>query len=85
MKILTNKNAIRASNNQVVFYKNQVCCIKLSLKMKSGTRKKDSEQLFYRAPLDGYFTNINTKFTSSFIRTQTLPKITPYDNTKINK
>ena len=85
MKILTNKNAIRASNNQAVFYKNQVCCIKLSLKMKSGTQKKDSEQLFYRAPLDGYFTNINTKFTSSFIRTQTLPKITPNDNTKINK
>ena len=48
MKILTNrrnKNAIRASNNQVVFYKNQVCCIKLSLKMKSRIPNKDSEQL----------------------------------------
>ena len=69
MKILTNrrnKNAIRASNNQVVFYKNQVCCIKLSLKMKSRTPNKDGSaflELFYRAPLDGYFTNIKTKFT----------------------
>ena len=66
MKILTNrrnKNAIRASNNEAVFYKNLVCRIKLSLKMKSRTPNKDAKQLFYRAPLDGYFTNINTKFT----------------------
>ena len=66
MTILTNKgnkNAIRASKNRVVFYKNQMCHIKLSLKMKSRTQNKDAEQLFYRAPLDGYFTNINTKFT----------------------
>ena len=66
MEILTgrrNKNAIRASNNQVAFYKNQVCRIKLLLKMKSRTPNKDAEQLFYRAPFDDYFTNINTKFT----------------------
>ena len=44
---------------------------------------KDAEQLFYRAPLDGYFPNINSKFTRSFIRTQTLPEVTPKDNTKI--
>ena len=57
-----NKNAIRASNNQLAFYKNQVCRIKLLLKMKSRTPNKDAEQLFYRAPCDGYLTN-NTKFT----------------------
>ena len=45
--------------------------------------KKDAGQLFYIAPLDSYFTNISTKFTRSFIKTQTLPEVTPKDNTKI--
>ena len=43
---------------------------------------EDTEKFFYRAPVNGYFTNINTRFTRSFIRTQTLPKVTPNDNAK---
>ena len=54
-----------------------------SVKMNSRTPNEDAEQLFYRAPIDSYFTN----FTSSFIRTQTLPEVTSKDNIKnlINK
>ena len=72
-----NKNTVRVSN-KVVFYKtrcDEVDSTSLappaSVKMNSRTPNEDAEQLFYRAPLDSYFTNlINTKFTSSFIRTQ---------------
>ena len=48
--------------------------------MNSKSPNKDAEQLFYRVPFDGFLTNlINTKFTRSFIRTQTLPEVTPKD------
>ena len=88
MKILTNrrtKKAIGGSNNQVVFCKIPDRNLQISsfwanykpsasLKMKSRTQNKDAEQLFQRAPLDGYFTNINTKFSRSFIRPQRIYK-----------
>ena len=50
--------------------------------MNSRTPNRDAKQLLYRASLDGYFTNISTKFTESFIRTQTLPEIISKDNIK---
>ena len=40
-----------------------------SLKMKSRTPKKNAEQLLYRAPLDGYFTNINKIYKNFYQNT----------------
>ena len=55
------------------------------LKMKTRTPIKNVKHLLYRAPFDGCFTNIDTKFTSSFIKTQTLLEVTPKDKNLINK